>query len=99
MKWILMASGALVLVIIAFIAGKRGVNPMKAVRLQLDVIDAKARAKKLLVNKDASDVRRQIEAEHKETIERFDSEQKERATQLADDPVALAAFLVRAGKG
>lgn len=98
MKWILIGAGALVLVIIAFFVGKRG-NPMKAVRLELDVIDAKAKAKKLLVNKDASEVRRKLEAEHKETIEAFNEEQNEQAEKLAGDPVALAAFLVRAGKG
>lgn len=99
MKWWLLAIVAVVVAVLAWMLGQRGINPMKAVRLELDVLDAKTNAKKLLVNSGASEARRQIESEHKATIERMDSEQKQQATALAADPVALAAFLVRAGQG
>ena len=98
MKWVLVASGAVLLALAAWIIGLRGWNPMKAVKLELDVIDAKERAEKLVVNQGASEARRKLEMEHKETIEHFDEEQKKQATELAADPVALSAFLVRAGK-
>ena len=62
------------------------------------MLDAKTKTKKLLVNKEASRVRRRLEREHKETVEAFNEKQKKQAERLRDDPVALSAFLVRAGK-
>ena len=99
MKWWLMAAGAVALALLAWFFGQRGVNPMKAVRLALDITDAKTKAQKLAVNQGVSEARRMIEAEHKDTIERMNSEQKERAALLADDPAALAALLVKFGQG
>jgi len=95
---ILAVLGAIALAIAAWMIGQRGLDPMKAVQLELDVLDAKTKAKRLLLNKNASDARRDIEREHKATIEAFNEDQKKQAEALADDPVALSAFLVRAGK-
>ena len=98
MKWLALAVGVVALTVAAWFIGKRGVNPLKAVRLELDVLDAKTKTKKLLVNQGISKARRQIEAEHKEAIEQFNDEQKKQARQLRSDPVALSEFLVRVGR-
>ncbi len=96
MKWKLLVIGAVILGVVAWLLGRRGFDPTKAVKLELDVLDAKTKTEKLLVNQEASKVRRKLEAEHKATIERFNSDQKKQAERLANDPVALSAFLIRA---
>jgi hypothetical protein len=98
MKWLLIGAGVVLLGLFVLALGKFG-NPFKAARLHLDALKARAKARRLLVNQSASKVRRQLEAEHKETIERLDSEQKKRVETLANDPVALASLLVKFGKG
>lgn len=97
MKWWLAAIGAVALAMLVWLFGRRGLNPAKSVRLELDVLDAKTKTQKLLVNQSASMVRRNLETEHRETVAKFDDKQKKQAAELDGDPVALSAFLVRVG--
>jgi hypothetical protein len=78
----------------------RGVTPSQAwARLQteLDSIGAKNEARRAQELLGAERAREQVEATYQHQIIALDAEQQAKAKELADDPVALAQFLVRAG--
>jgi len=67
------------------------------VRLELDSIGAKAEARRAQELLGAERAREQVEATYRSEIIALDVEQKRKADELRNDPVALAQFLVRAG--
>lgn len=70
-------------------------NPLKQVKLEFDAIEAARAAKQEVLDKGAEAVRKQIEAEHAETIKAFNAEQEATLSKLRNDPVALARWLTR----
>lgn len=70
-------------------------NPMKQVKKEFEAIEAARVIKQDVLDKGATIARKRIEEDHKETIRKFDDEQKSRLEELRRDPVALARWLTR----
>ena len=76
----------------------RGLGDLKAkLALELAAIRAKEEARNATIELGAEKARQQVEAKYRSDMIKLDADQKAEAERLKDDPVALAAFLVRAG--
>ena len=80
------------------VARKRRASPMQATKLELEAIRAGADARRVQSELGAERARRHVESAHREALLRLDHEQAKQAMELRNDPVALAKFLVRAGR-
>ena len=69
------------------------------VRQELRIIDATTEVKKIKAELGAEQARQHVEDKYREAKSKLDFRQAEQAEMLADDPVALAKFLIRAGAG
>jgi len=101
MKWYhwLWAPLAIGGVFLAYILGRRHGDAVPDIATELEVIDAKAKAKRWKAKLDAECARQLVEDEYVHAINKLDTKARDRARQLRADPVALAAFLARAGRG
>jgi hypothetical protein len=70
-------------------------NPLRQTKKELEAIEAARAAKEEVLTKKALIVRRRIEAEHAETIKKFDAAQKAKLKKLRRDPATLARWLIR----
>lgn len=86
-----------VVVTVAYVLGRRDKGVTGGIQTELDVIEARTVAKKIAANMSAERASQWVELRHKDRIKRLDDSQRKQATDLRDDPVALAEFLVRAG--
>jgi hypothetical protein len=66
---------------------------------EVNAINAKADAKKLVTEQGADIARAKILTEHTETVNRLSEKQKAEADRLRSDPAGLAVFLTRIGSG
>jgi hypothetical protein len=94
MKWIAIL-GAIALGVIGFLLGRGCGNLRKSVSNEIDVVEARAHAKRTAAAKGTAEAIREIELQHAAALENFDREQMARVDSLRGDPVALAAWLTR----
>lgn len=73
-------------------------NPLEQIAREFKSIDQAAEAKKVEATRGATIARAKVEADHAETIRKFDEVQKARAETLRSDPAALARWLARLSK-
>jgi len=90
------------LAILAFILlwilfrGKRP-TPIKQTKVELEAIRAGALAREMTERLGAEATKKHIEVVYQKNIAQLNEAQAKQAKGLADDPVALSKFLVRAG--
>lgn len=65
---------------------------------ELEVIEAQAEVRRLKAELGAEQARQHVEDKYREAKSKLTAEQAEKAKRLEKDPVALAKFLVRAGR-
>jgi len=102
MKWYhwLWAPVLIAIVVVSYILGRRSNADLASeVSVELDALEARAVAKRLKAEIGADNARRVIEDTYKEQLEKLDEDGKALVDSLVDDPVALADFLVRVGRG
>ena len=101
MKWYhwLWVPVLIVIVVVAYVMGRRDGDLASDLSVEMDALEARAMAKQLKAEMGAEKARRAIEDTYKEKLEKLDEDGKALVDSLADDPVALADFLVRVGRG
>jgi len=93
----LLTIGALA-VLILWIIHRRGDPPVDLLNVELQAIKAGRDAREAKVELGAERAVAKVEADHKDAVGKLDADQRAQAEELRDDPVALARFLVRAGR-
>lgn len=85
------------LAVVAYMLGQRnnGDTLADVIAGEVDTIEAKAEAKRRLVELDAIQARSWVEERYNEKINRLDAEGQAHVASLRDDPVALAEWLSR----
>ena len=73
-------------------------KPTDTWKIESKAATAAAEAKEIAIKSGAELARAKVRAEHQEELNRLNKEQAEHAEQLAEDPAALARFLVRVGQ-
>lgn len=90
--WVAMPFVVLVLVL-AFIAGRRDRDLSETIKAEFDSIEAKATAKRMKAALGADQARRWVETRYATKIEQLSKTGRAKANALRDDPVALAGWL------
>ena len=82
-----------------FVCGpKRKRTPLASIALELGVIEAGRQAKELQARIGAEQAAAEVRKVHATAWFALDERDRQRATELAGDPVALSKFLVRAAQ-
>jgi len=96
-RWYLVALAIGLGIAVLWMRGTSPAEVMARLRLELDSIGAKTEARRAQEILGAERAREQVEATYQNQIIALDEEQRRKAVELQNDPVALAQFLVRAG--
>jgi hypothetical protein len=88
-----------IVAVLAFVLGRRNMDLSSTISTEMDVMQARAEAKKVAATLGAVRAAEEIERAHAATLAKLDTEARDEATRLRSDPAALAAYLVRAGSG
>jgi len=83
---------------LAYSLGRTRKDFKTALDTEVSAVNAKTDAKRLVIEQGTEIARAKIETEHRETINRLTETQKQEASRLRGDPVALSVFLARIGK-
>ena len=86
------------LAVVAYVLGRRDQDVAGSIKTELDVIEARTVAKRIQAENGAQDAAQWVERRHQNRMKHLDEMQRKKAKELRGDPVALAEFLVRAGK-
>lgn len=92
---------AVVALIAIFTRRKDGPQPgtiIKEVSKELEVIEAGAEVRRVKAELGAEKAKQLVEERYRAERARLDAEKERQAHELEEDPVALARFLVKAGK-
>jgi hypothetical protein len=73
-------------------------TPLVQTLRELDAIKAGAEVEKVKAQLGAEQAKAHVEDKYREEIDALDEKQKERLEKMEEDPMAMARFLVRAGK-
>ena len=84
-----------VVVVLAYIIGRSNRDLADDIWLEIDALDARATAKRLIAKHDAEKAADEIEARYAAKMEKLRNDQKALADTLRGDPVRLADWLAR----
>ncbi len=100
MKWYhwVLIPFAVAVAVIAYVLGRRDKDLVGTVVTEIDAFEAKAEAKRILIEHDADHARAWAEARYHDKLARLDVDGKAEAGRLRDDPVALTEWLARIGR-
>lgn len=83
--------------ILGWVVFRRRGTPLAQTKAELDAIEAGRRAREMEARLGTERAKAKLLEEYNEQVEALDERQAAKAKELADDPQALAKFLVRAG--
>ena len=84
-----------VVLLLWLMTGGKGPNPMVVAQREIDVVNAKADAKKAKAELGYEKAVAHVQAKYAEDIEAMDAARRKRADEISGDPAKLAAFIVR----
>lgn len=73
-------------------------EPPPSIKTELEVVDAKLKTKKILIEHGKDEALKQQDEQYSKILEAMDASDKEKAKALEADPVERHAFILRAGK-
>lgn len=85
--------------ILGWVLFRKKSNPVKRTRIELQAIEAGRQAQELQERLGNEAAKKHLDLQYREERAALDEKQAAKAKELANDPVALSKFLVRAGSG
>ncbi|HSC15012.1 MAG TPA: hypothetical protein VLI71_07835 [Gammaproteobacteria bacterium] len=97
--WIAAIGSVLAACLLWSLGRRRGPSPSQVVKDEIRAIEAAKTAAASQAKIGADRAKAAVEEAHKTELAALDGRQKAQADALADDPAALARYLVRVGRG
>lgn len=97
--WLWTVPIALITGVVAYFLGKRRGDLATVADTELEIVEARAKAQRLMLEKNAEHARKWIGKNYRGEMQRLDDEAKKRTIELRDDPPALAEYIIRTARG
>lgn len=100
MRWYhwIIAPILVIVAVAAYLAGRRNTDLASSIATEMDALEARAVAKRVMAERDAEAAAQEIEERYSDKMAKLNDESRKTAADLRADPVALADWLARIGR-